>query len=245
VAVGAAGIAAGAAYGRWQPREHDSGVIARAFERTTRQDECLGDHRSLELPLCRYGPPDAPADFIVWGDSMADAYMPAFEALALEMGRGGIHASLSSCPPVSGQPGRCGDFNELIAATIAELDIRTVVLAARWSAYPGSQLGATSLVPPGVEPWVLAEGPVFPVSPAVRFWAYPDEASMAASVPALQFPEGVNVVEVAGAFCDAQDCAYRSGGELLFRDAVHPSVAGALAMAGELDPALGSSANMR
>lgn len=90
---------------------------------------------------CRLGVIDgrAPA-FVIWGDSHADALMPAFDELAVRFGVTGLYLGRIGCPPLLGvdRPGtdfNCRSFNEAARQTIAASGARTVILVARWPHY--------------------------------------------------------------------------------------------------------------
>jgi len=91
---------------------------------------------------CRIGVRDSrPPSLIVWGDSHADALMAGFDAQARAHGVWGIDAAHRSCPPLLDVEVRetdrydCPALNAAVLALIERLDIRTVVLVARWGGY--------------------------------------------------------------------------------------------------------------
>jgi len=91
---------------------------------------------------CRIGVEGAhPPSLIVWGDSHADALMAGFDAEARAHGVWGIDAAHRSCPPLLDVEVRetdrydCPALNAAVLALIERLDIRTVVLVARWGGY--------------------------------------------------------------------------------------------------------------
>jgi peptidoglycan/LPS O-acetylase OafA/YrhL len=113
---------------------------------------CLG--RRPSLGLCALGDASASPTFLFWGDSHADALMPALDQAAREMGAGGLFAGATSCPPLLGvtifegrKNRRCPAFNEEVIEEIeSRADIGAVILAARWAGYveqrPAEEPGA-------------------------------------------------------------------------------------------------------
>jgi peptidoglycan/LPS O-acetylase OafA/YrhL len=90
--------------------------------------------------LCELGSDnDRPPQFVVWGDSHADALFPAFDSVAKKSGSYGLYASLSACMPLLGTvkegQRKCYEFNNLVIDYIRNHQIQNVVLVANW--HPG------------------------------------------------------------------------------------------------------------
>ncbi|MEZ5902034.1 MAG: acyltransferase family protein [Alphaproteobacteria bacterium] len=99
----------------------------------------------FEKQKCVFGNQSKAPSFIVWGDSHAGAFMPAFDTIGKETGRAGILASSSGCPPLleitlarDEKPHKCIEFNNTILSTIKDGD--TVFLVARWTYYTHKSL---------------------------------------------------------------------------------------------------------
>jgi hypothetical protein len=109
---------------------HDTdGLLARCFARPLAE---LNAH-----DLCRIGTPgDIEPSFLLWGDSHADAILPAVEHEAQKNRLRGYFAGESSCAPLLGvfrpDTPRCKAFNERILKVALRPEIRTVILEARW-----------------------------------------------------------------------------------------------------------------
>jgi hypothetical protein len=98
--------------------------------------------RNSELCVLGQGDESRP-DFLVWGDSHADALFPAFQAAALASGSLGVFAAEPACPPLLGvtrpldrstrRIDRCLEFNNAVAELLEAEDIGNVFLAARWN----------------------------------------------------------------------------------------------------------------
>jgi hypothetical protein len=92
-------------------------------------------------------------DFVVWGDSHADALAPAFRALANEAGISGWLVSHPGCAPlldvvrISSDASGCDRFNDAVISAIEKYNIRTVFLVGRWEV---NALGRTN--------WETSEG---------------------------------------------------------------------------------------
>jgi len=89
---------------------------------------------------CVFGAQSKTPSFIVWGDSHAGAFMPAFDHVGEEIGKAGVLASSSGCPPLldiklarDKKPYKCIEFNNTILSTIKAGDI--IFLVARWTYY--------------------------------------------------------------------------------------------------------------
>jgi peptidoglycan/LPS O-acetylase OafA/YrhL len=116
-------------------------LLAGANDRERRRVHCfnLTPDQVRGGRLCRIGDPSAKVDFIFWGDSHADALMPAIDLAAKAKKRAGLFASRSACPPLIGvervdiSNGDCRAFNDVVAKRIASPDIREAILAARWA----------------------------------------------------------------------------------------------------------------
>jgi hypothetical protein len=87
--------------------------------------------------LCRFGDPNAKPDFVLWGDSHADAMLPAVKAVALREHRAGWFAGTDACVPLLGvkrpDAPKCFDFNNEIIKLATQPQIKDVILDARWA----------------------------------------------------------------------------------------------------------------
>jgi hypothetical protein len=111
--------------------------IGNCFFRTAKD---VRDHR-----LCRIGAKTGRPSFLLWGDSHADAILPAVSRAAAGANRGGIFVGGEACPPLLGvttpMPG-CRAFNDAVAALVHDSNINEVILEARWAKYAeGSTYG--------------------------------------------------------------------------------------------------------
>lgn len=97
--------------------------------------------------LCRLGLDDeGEPDFLLFGDSFADALAPGFDRVARDTGRRGVSLTYSGCVPFPGAPRNVEACERFVEGSLAYLaarpSIRRVVLVARWtSAYHGNRFG--------------------------------------------------------------------------------------------------------
>jgi peptidoglycan/LPS O-acetylase OafA/YrhL len=114
-------------------------ILAEADDHEPRMSECFGltagDVRNGRL--CRIGGKVQAASFLLWGDSHADALIPAVQTVARREGRSGLFAGTDSCPPLLGvkraDTAKCEAFNNAVAEIATSKAIREVILEARWA----------------------------------------------------------------------------------------------------------------
>ena len=134
-----------------QARQYASG-------RTDRDAEISACATSVESirkgKLCWLGlPKPGTIDFVIWGDSHAEAIAPAFRTLANETSTNGWLAARPACSPLLGverisrDAFGCERFNDAVISAIEQHDVRTVFLVGRWEL---DALGRTS--------WETSEG---------------------------------------------------------------------------------------
>lgn len=102
---------------------------------------CTGSTPARHNALCPLGARrDTPPTFLLWGDSHANALMPAFDRAGVELGLVGRIASYPACPALLGvdrldQPPShdCSAFNDAVLGALRETpSVRTVFLVSRW-----------------------------------------------------------------------------------------------------------------
>jgi peptidoglycan/LPS O-acetylase OafA/YrhL len=87
--------------------------------------------------LCGIGAEGQAASFVLWGDSHAEAILPAVADIARKHNRRGLFAGAPSCAPLIGvnlsNAPKCRAFNDRVLAMILRhKEITTVILEARW-----------------------------------------------------------------------------------------------------------------
>jgi peptidoglycan/LPS O-acetylase OafA/YrhL len=127
-------------------------ILAEENDGASRMHECFGmTAADVEMGrLCRFGAKVQEASFILWGDSHADALMPAVQSLAELHGRAGLFAGTDSCPPLLGvkraDTAKCEAFNDAVAKIATSKSIREIILEARWAKNAeGSSFGPEAL----------------------------------------------------------------------------------------------------
>ncbi|HEY1706876.1 MAG TPA: acyltransferase family protein [Rhizomicrobium sp.] len=123
---------------RWQPEIQR--ILAAEASHEPRMDICFGltanDVKSGRM--CRIGSTNAKTpSFLLWGDSHADALLPAVEKVAEAHGRAGLFAGSGSCAPLLGvsrsDAAECKPFNDAVEKVALRPDIDEVILDARWA----------------------------------------------------------------------------------------------------------------
>ncbi len=139
-------------------------LAAGADDHNAYRDHCFGlTAQDLDADrFCRIGVDDGRRPTLaVWGDSHADAMMPAFDAEARAHGVAGVDLTHGSCPPFVGvevherEDNLCPPLADAALAVIERYDIRKVVLAGRWAGYAEGRL-----YQPGAPPVVLRQAGV-------------------------------------------------------------------------------------
>jgi peptidoglycan/LPS O-acetylase OafA/YrhL len=103
--------------------------------------------------ICHVGDPGGAPSFAVFGDSFAEALMPALDAAARQQGAPGVGLTRGGCYPLVGtvslsdppaDAAACTAFNAAVVRYINETpSIRRIILIARWtSAAEGTRYGA-------------------------------------------------------------------------------------------------------
>ncbi len=93
--------------------------------------------------VCKLGPDGAQPQFLVWGDSHADALMPGIDAAAKRFGTPGWFVAYSRCPALlHAAPVRravddhpCERIGDSVLALIRTNRLRKVLLVSRWDSY--------------------------------------------------------------------------------------------------------------
>jgi peptidoglycan/LPS O-acetylase OafA/YrhL len=114
-------------------------ILAEASDHEPRIHDCFGltadDVRKGRL--CPMGAKVQQASFLLWGDSHADALIPAVQSIAKRLGRAGLFAGTDSCPPLLGvkraDTAKCAAFNDAVAEIATRKSLKEVILEARWA----------------------------------------------------------------------------------------------------------------
>ncbi len=108
-------------------------ILAEENDHEPRIDTCLGisPEAVRDGKMCQIGVIGGKPSFILWGDSHADAVLPAISEAAQREGRTGLFAGGRSCPPlldVTTPRPECRAFNQNVLAQAARPEIREVIL---------------------------------------------------------------------------------------------------------------------
>ncbi|HYH20775.1 MAG TPA: acyltransferase family protein [Azospirillum sp.] len=151
---GAYGHASGGWASRFSPRvaEVDAFAANRHEDPQRCQDRSPAD--VAQDRLCTIGAPDAPATWLVWGDSHAWSMNAQFDEALRDLGQKAIVASYNGCVPLFGvrrvaYQGPCLEFSESVRALVARHGIRNAVLVAYWTGYYHDTLQADPAAPQG------------------------------------------------------------------------------------------------
>lgn len=116
-------------------------AAARHFDAARREDiSFIACDRAIGG--CRIGNRSAPVTMLVWGDSHALAWAPAFDRELSTRGRGALLMANAACPPIaraeSTRIAGCVPLNALALAYLrAHPELVEVVLVANWNSYLG------------------------------------------------------------------------------------------------------------
>ncbi len=119
-------------------------ILAESFDVEKRRHDCFNrtPEEVARGDYCTIGDLSAAkATFLYWGDSHADALLPAVEKAARTAHRKGIFIGHGRCPPMldlmlTDEPtNRCARLNADALKLALDPDITTVILAARWAYY--------------------------------------------------------------------------------------------------------------
>lgn len=131
----------GMAY-RWSPEALQ--YAAGAKDGNIHANECTNKTAEdmAKKGICESNPAGGEIDFIVWGDSFADAAMPLFYELSKKHGKNGYLAAQHSCPPIIGALQKdasnsptCDDFNKAIFEKIKREKIKRVFIVGNFEGW--------------------------------------------------------------------------------------------------------------
>lgn len=114
-------------------------ILAAEDEAEPQEKACFGisPQRAAAGGLCRIGTAHAVPHFLLWGDSHADAMLPAVAAAAKKYGKAGLFAGHGRCPPLIGvtrpDTRECRPFDDAVMRIALGPGIDTVILDARWA----------------------------------------------------------------------------------------------------------------
>lgn len=119
-------------------------IFAEASDIEPRRHGCfnLSADDVEEGRACAIGNTDVAATtFMLWGDSHADALLPAFDVVAARAGRKGLFIAHGRCPPLlhlslTDEPTeRCAQLNDAALKIAMQKQMTEIILVARWAYY--------------------------------------------------------------------------------------------------------------
>jgi peptidoglycan/LPS O-acetylase OafA/YrhL len=181
---------------------------------------------------------------LLWGDSFAAHYTPAFETKASELPASILQFTMETCAPVLDTTlnnSFCADFTKHVHTVIERHRIKHVILAANWGHQRIDALVETVawLHGSGITVTVIGQSPHFKQSvPRMYWWAMRDGKLVKSHHPAAEVGHTINqaiknrldpramFIDPSGALCRANECAIGEGLHPYFSDAVHLTASG-------------------
>lgn len=197
-------------------------------------------HTAWNAEACAINPAGTePA--LLWGDSFAAHYAPGIAAQVRGSHWRVYQYTSAGCPPAltyeSYARRHCRPFNQNALAIIDQLNIKRVILAARWVDLRSrglAQLRSTleALAERDVEVYVVGQSPMFITDVAVIAARQSTEDSWPISVDASindnlrELAIGATFIDPLEALCDGARCPFRRDWRLLYTDYGHFSEIG-------------------
>jgi len=179
---------------------------------------------------------------VIWGDSMAHAWMPMAQALGAKLHVPVTNLALDGCPPLLGakltlrwpeESVRCEAFNREAAAYLRTHGADTLVIVGRWELYPTGALAQSVAAASPYVRRILIIGPTPTIAdhiekcqalgsdcgvPREKFEK--DVARARATLASLRDPK-VTIAEPGDWLCSSTRCPGVRDGLVLYRDQAH------------------------
>lgn len=189
---------------------------------------------------------------LLWGDSFAAHYVPGIVAYGTQVGANVYQYTAAGCPPVlkyfSYKLPNCQAFNAHALELITQLDIKKVILSARWGLLTSRgefDLRDTiqRIEAAGAEVFVVGQSPEFGIdvqSLAIRLnersdWYAANYDEALEEKIRLQ-SEGAHYISPLDLLCEKTLCSFKTSAGLLYMDYGHFSERGSLAAVKSLFP---------
>lgn len=148
---------------------HVAAIAAVSENKAPNTNGCIGSpHQGFHCLLGVRTSNSDPLDFLFFGDSHAAVINPGLDLAAQSEGKLGVFSWLNGCAPSrhvqrAPDPYNCSEYNEAIWSFLKERsDIKTVVLAARWTLYVEEAFYRDETDPPFILEW-LGAADVMPI----------------------------------------------------------------------------------
>ncbi|NHI17466.1 acyltransferase family protein [Microbacterium excoecariae] len=213
---------------------------------------CWAKPEEADVHMCTLGAEDAPVRIIAVGDSHNNAMIPAYEAVAEQLGWRIDVAGHAGCPwttedlelATDEQTEACETWRGHLADLIAEAgdDVDGILVASSAGAEPADDAQVRGLVEawalrPDVSVPVLAliDNPRYPESPVACVSEDPTTATARCALPraealvddgkrrAVEQSENARAIDLTDAYCTEAACPPVIGGVAVYRDAHHLS----------------------
>jgi peptidoglycan/LPS O-acetylase OafA/YrhL len=183
---------------------------------------------------------------LLWGDSFAAQYVPGIVENKDKIPATIIQYTSAGCPPILSYQSQarplCTSFNANALKVIRDHDIKTVILAGRWTDLEArglDQLNSTlsALDKMGVKTYVIGQSPEFSIDVQVLAYAKGSRDKKGVDEWNVFFDPDINrrlalyagshtFINPMKALCEGTLCPYRDMGQFLFEDYGHYSVEG-------------------
>jgi peptidoglycan/LPS O-acetylase OafA/YrhL len=136
----------------FKDRFSEDPLMAGSFIEPTLRQRCDQgyDGRGWGIGFCTFGDPDRALtpEVAVFGDSHAEALLPAFDQAGKKVGQSIVEIGLGGCPPLIGidvidspyEPGVCTDLASREVQYVKEHHIEKVFLVSRWTLYTDTDM---------------------------------------------------------------------------------------------------------
>ena len=216
-------------------------------------DGCLLGNGETQPKDCAYGNLSSPTVVVLFGDSHAAQWFPAFESLATQQGWRLVLLAKKHCPagdveqPATGYTGQCSRWRKNVYERIAELKPTVVVMSSLWyqgvsfvKYRQGWERTFAAVKPHSQHVVYLADTPIRKTDVPSCIAAHPRSVNQcvvtrrSAINPtrlkadrAATKSQGVDHIFPDDWLCDPKRCAVIIGNVLLYRDQTHLTVAAA------------------
>ncbi len=183
---------------------------------------------------------------LLWGDSFAAQYVPGIRKNKDNIPHSILQYTAAGCPPILSYTSiarpKCTDFNANALNIIRKHDIKTVILAGRWTDLESRGLEQltstlTALNEIGVKTYIIGQSPQFSIDVQVLAHIKGDKSQSSIDKWDVFFAPEINeklssfvkkqhFINPMTALCQGKSCPYRDHTTFLFEDYGHFSVEG-------------------
>lgn len=207
--------------------------------------EGVHDHNLWSAEKCTITPVGKPRA-LLWGDSFAAHYVPGIKAFADHIPYTVMQYTGAGCPPVLNYSSYarplCDDFNAYALQIVRDYDIKTVVLAGKWTdmrsrGVAGVRTTIDALTAMGVKVYLIGQSPEFAVPIDVIAYRKGNPEGVGTDSWYVSFKLSLNdelnsnaggaiFIDPLKVLCEGAKCPYRIDGKPLYVDDGHFSATG-------------------